>query len=112
VTDALAEPCVRAALARGVSRQRAIWYHASRLSLPPVLAVLGIIVGSVLSGSFVVEIVMAWPGIGDLMYQALLARDVFLAAGCAAAASLFLAIGVLLADLAQAAVDPRTREAA
>jgi peptide/nickel transport system permease protein len=111
VADALREPCIRAALARGVPRRRAIWNHALRLSLKPVLGVLGIIVGSVLSGSFVVEIVMSWPGIGDLMYQALLGRDVFLAAGCAAAASMFLAAGVMGADLALAVVDPRLREA-
>ena len=111
VADALSEPCVRAALARGVSRRRAVWNHALRLSLKPVLAVLGVVVGSILSGSFVVEIVMAWPGVGDLMYQALLARDVYLAAGCAAAASLALALGILLSDIALAAADPRIREA-
>jgi peptide/nickel transport system permease protein len=111
LADALREPCVRAALARGVTRRRAIWHHALRLSLKPVLAVLGVIVGSILSGSLVVEIVMSWPGVGDLMYQALLSRDVYLAAGCAAAASLSLALGVLLADVALAAADPRIREA-
>jgi peptide/nickel transport system permease protein len=112
MSDALREPCVRAALARGVSRRRAVWNHALRLSLTPVLAVLGIIVGSVLSGSFVVEIVMSWPGVGDLMYQALLSRDLYLAAGCAAAATVALASGVLLSDVALAAADPRIREAA
>lgn len=111
VTDALREPCIRAALARGIPRRRALWNHALRLSLKPVLAVLGIVVGSVLSGSLVVEIVMAWPGVGDLMYQALLGRDVFLAAGCAAAASVCLAAGVLATDLALASVDPTLREA-
>ena len=111
VADALQEPCVRAALARGVNRRRAIWNHALRLSLKPVLAVLGIIVGSVLSGSFVVEIVMSWPGVGDLMYQALRSRDLYLAAGCAAAGSVALAFGVLLSDVALAAADPRIREA-
>ena len=111
VADALKEPCVRAAFARGVTRRRAVWNHALRLSLKPVLAILGIIVGSILSGSFVVEIVMSWPGVGDLMYRALRSRDVYLAAGCAAAASLFLALGVLMADVALAMVDPRAREA-
>lgn len=111
VEDALREPCVRAALARGVTRRRAVWNHALRLSLKPVLAILAIVIGSILSGSFVVEIVMSWPGVGDLMYQALLSRDVYLAAGCAASASLFLALGVVMSDVALAAVDPRIREA-
>ena len=111
VGDALREPCLRAALARGVSRRRVIWSHALRLSLRPVLGVLGVLVGSVLSGSLVVEIVMSWPGVGQLMFQALVSRDIHLAAGCAAAASLALGAGVLLADVALAAVDPRIREA-
>lgn len=111
VADALREPCISAALARGVTRRRAVWNHALRLSLKPVLAILGIVVGSVLSGSFIVEIVMSWPGVGDLMYQALRSRDLYLAAGCAASASVFLAMGVLLSDVALAAIDPRSREA-
>ena len=107
--DAMREPCVRAALARGVPVTRTIWNHAFRLSLKPVLAVFGIIVGSVLSGSLIVEIVMTWPGVGDLMYEALKARDLYLAGGCAAAASVCLAFGVLLSDVGLAAVDPRLR---
>ena len=110
--DALAEPCVIAALARGVPRRRVIWRHALRLSLKPVLAIYGITIGSVLSGSFVVEIVMSWHGLGDLMYQALQARDLYLVAGCAAAGSCGLALGILLSDLALVAVDPRVEEPA
>ena len=109
IADALREPCVRAALARGVSPGRAIWNHAFRLSLKPVLAIFGLIVGTVLSGSLIVEIVMSWPGVGDLMYKALVSRDLHLAGGCAATASVFLAVGVLLSDVTLAAVDPRIR---
>ena len=110
--DALAEPCVMAAMARGVPRRRVIWRHALRLALKPVLAIYGITIGSVLSGSFVVEIVMSWHGLGDLMYQALQARDLYLVAGCAAAGSCGLALGILLSDLALVAVDPRVEEPA
>jgi peptide/nickel transport system permease protein len=112
LSEALAEPCVMAAIARGVPRQRVVWIHALRLSLKPVLAIYGITIGSVLSGSFVVEIVMSWQGLGDLMYQALQARDLYLVAGCAAAGSCGLALGILLSDLALAAVDPRVEEPA
>ena len=105
--EALAEPCIMAAMARGVPRRRVIWRHALRLALKPVLAIYGITIGSVLSGSFVVEIVMSWQGLGDLMYQALQSRDLYLVAGCAAAGSCGLALGILLSDLALAAVDPR-----
>ncbi len=110
--DALAEPSVRAALARGCSVRRVVWRHALRLSLRPVLAIYGVIVGSVLSGSFAVEIVTSWPGLGALMYEGLVARDLYLVAGCAAAGSMFLAIGILLSDVALALADPRVEELA
>jgi peptide/nickel transport system permease protein len=109
--DALGEPSVRAALARGCSIRRVVWRHALRLSLKPVLAIYGVIVGSVLSGSFAVEIVTSWPGLGALMYEGLVARDLYLVAGCAAAGSIFLALGILLSDVALALADPRVEAA-
>jgi peptide/nickel transport system permease protein len=112
MSEALREPSVTAARARGVSRRRSTWVHAFRLSLKPVVAVLGIVIGTVLSGSFIVEIVMSWPGLGDLMYEALIASDLYLAAGCAASGAVFLAAGLLAADIVQAIVDPRTMDAA
>lgn len=101
---------VVAAAARGVPRRRIIWRDALKASLTPVLSVYGIVIGTLLSGSFAVEVVSAWPGLGRLMLDALRMRDVYLVAGCAAAGSLFLAAGSLLSDLAMAAVDPRVRE--
>ena len=108
IAEALTEPCVRAAAARGVGPTRLIWRHAWKLSLKPVLAIYGIVVGALISGSFVVEYVMAWPGLGALMYDALVARDAYLVAGCAAAVSVALGAGILASDIALAAVDPRT----
>jgi ABC-type dipeptide/oligopeptide/nickel transport system permease component len=110
ITEAMQDPAITAARARGLSHARVTWVHAFRLSLTPVLGVLGIVIGTVFSGSFVVEIVMSWPGLGDLMHQALIGRDTFLAAGCAAAGAVFLALGLLIADVALAANDPRTGE--
>jgi peptide/nickel transport system permease protein len=110
--EALAEPSVLAARARGIPAGRLLWTHAWRLSLKPVLAIYGILVGSVLSGSFVVEIVTAWPGLGSLTYEALRARDLYLVAGCAATGAALLAAGILASDLALAAVDPRLEEPA
>ena len=66
-------------------------------------------VGSLFSGSFVVEVVTSWPGLGRLMFDALKARDLYLVAGCAAAGAVFLAAGTLLADIALAYADPRVR---
>lgn len=112
VAEALRDPCVVAAQARGLSASRVIWVHAWRLSLKPVLGVLGIVIGSVLSGSFVVEYVMSWPGLGNLMFEALTAQDLHLAAGCAAMGAALLSIGLLSTDIALASADPGTLESA
>lgn len=109
--DAMTEPSIEAARARGCSIARIVWRHALRLSLKPVVALYGIFIGSVLSGSFAVEIVMSWPGLGALTYEALVARDLYLVAGCAAAGAAFLAAGVLASDVALAMIDPRVTEA-
>jgi peptide/nickel transport system permease protein len=100
-------PYALAAVARGVPRGRLVWRDWWRPSIGPVAALYGFIVGSLLGGSFVVEVVTSWPGLGRLMYDALRARDLFLVAGCAAAGSVFLAVGSLLSDLVQAWADPR-----
>ena len=110
MSETLDEPFILAALARGISRRRVVWRHALRVAIRPVAGVYGIIVGSLLSGSFAVEIVTSWPGLGQLMYEALISRDVHLVAGCAAIGSLFLASGNLLSDVGLAAADPRLRD--
>jgi peptide/nickel transport system permease protein len=78
-------------------------------SLRSVAAVFGLVFGHLLSGSFVVEIVTSWPGLGRLMFDALRSRDMYLVAGCAAAGGVFLALGALASDAALLAVDPRLR---
>ena len=110
MSETVHEPFVRAALARGLSQQELVLRHAWRVSLRPVLAVYGIVIGALLSGSFVVEYVTSWPGLGRLMFEALRARDIYLVSGCAAAGALFLALGSLISDLLLAAADPRLRE--
>jgi peptide/nickel transport system permease protein len=108
--ETLDEPFILAALARGIPRRRVVWRHALRVAIRPVAGIYGVIVGSLLSGSFAVELVTAWPGLGGLMFNALMSRDVQLVAGCAVVGSLFLACGNLLSDLGLAAADPRLRE--
>jgi peptide/nickel transport system permease protein len=110
IGEVIHAPFVLATLARGVPRSRVVWHSALKPALRPVAAVYGLIVGSLLSGSFVVEVITAWPGLGSLMLDALRARDVFLVAGCAGTGALFLACGTLLSDLALGVVDPRASE--
>jgi len=112
MTETIHQPFVTAALARGVTWRQLLIDHAWRPSLRSMCAIYGLAIGALLSGSFVVEYVTAWPGLGRLMYEALRARDVYLVAGCAAMGAVFLAFGSVVADLLLFAADPRVREAA
>jgi len=106
---AVREPFVAASRARGVGPVLAIVRHAWPVSLRSVLGLYGVMIGSLFSGSFVVEVVTAWPGLGRLMYDALKARDLYLVAGCAASGAFFLAAGGWIADALLAIADPRVR---
>jgi len=107
VAEAADRDFVRAAQARGLSADRAALNHAWRGSLSAWLGLYGVLIGTLFSGSFIVESMTAWPGLGRLMYDALGARDLYLVAGAAAAGAVFLATGTLLSDLMLAAADPR-----
>lgn len=109
--EALARPFVTASLARGLDADAAARVHAWPVSLAPVLGAYGVLVGSLFSGSFVVELVTGWPGLGLLLFDALNARDVWLVAGCGAAGAVSLAVGITIADVVHAAIDPRVLEA-
>jgi peptide/nickel transport system permease protein len=109
-SEVVTQPFVLATFARGVPRSRVIWRDALKVALKPVASIYGLVVGTLLSGSFAVEVITTWPGLGSLMLNALRARDVYLVAGCAAAGSIFLAAGTLASDVALAYVDPRARE--
>jgi peptide/nickel transport system permease protein len=104
---ALGEPSVQAARIRGIPESIVLRRHAWRMALKPVAAVAGLAFGALLSGSFVVELVTAWPGLGRLTYDALMHRDLQLVAGCAAAGTLLLAVGLFAADALIAWSDPR-----
>lgn len=107
--EAFAAPGIAAAAARGVPSYRLAWVHAGKQALRPVLGVSGIVVATLFSGSIAVETITAWPGLGRLMLDALLSRDLYLVAGCALAGSVLVALGNLVADLLRAAADPRVR---
>jgi peptide/nickel transport system permease protein len=110
VAEAMHQPFVDAARARGASSHDLVWRHAWRVARRPICGVYGLAVGALLSGSFAVEYVTAWPGLGRLMYLALRARDIYLVAGCAAMGALLLGIGTLAGDVLLALADPRVRE--
>lgn len=106
---ALAEDYVRTATALGVSRRRIVWRHALPGALPPVVTVLGMQVGQLLSGAVLVEAVFAWPGLGMLAEQGVIRRDYpVVQALLLLLVAVFVAVQ-LLTDLVYAWLDPRIR---
>jgi peptide/nickel transport system permease protein len=110
--EVLPDTALRAARARGVPRLVVTWRHAWPLSLPAVLGLASIIGSQLLSGALAIELVTARTGLGLLTYEALLARDPDLAAGCAAAAALLVGLVTLTSDALHLWLDPRARDAA
>ena len=109
VIDELRELYVMAARARGVSRMRAVLKHAFRNSLIPIVTVLGLQLGAVLTGAVITETIFAWPGVGRLLIQSISFRDYPLVQGCILLIALTYVSMNLLTDLAYGLLDPRIR---
>jgi peptide/nickel transport system permease protein len=109
VIEELRELYVLAARARGVSRVGAIVRHAFRNSLIPIVTVLGLQFGAVLTGAVITETIFAWPGVGRLLIQSISFRDYPLVEGCILLIAVTYVGMNLLTDLAYGLLDPRIR---
>jgi peptide/nickel transport system permease protein len=107
--EVLRQDFIRTARAKGVDERRVIMGHALRAAMVSIIPVLGIQAGFVLSGSVYIEIVFQWPGVGRMLVDAILKRDLLLVQGgvvFVAAAYVFFNIVV---DVAQSLLDPRIK---
>lgn len=100
---------MRTAISKGVPYWRAVWRHAFRNALNPLITLFGFAFSDLLSGAVLVENVFAWPGLGRATIEALLQKDMFVVAAAVMMATVMLIIGNLLADILLAANDPRIR---
>lgn len=107
--EELRELYVTAARARGLSTARVVLMHALPNSLIPIVTVLGLQVGSVLTGAVITETIFAWPGVGRLLIQSIGFRDYPLVQGCILLIAVTYVSVNLLTDLAYAYLDPRIR---
>ncbi|MGE5147949.1 MAG: ABC transporter permease, partial [Candidatus Eiseniibacteriota bacterium] len=103
----LRQDYVRTARAKGVPEGSVVWRHALRNALIPVVTVLALDFGALFSGALITETVFAYPGMGKLIYDAILGNDFNLALVGLLFATLLTLVGNLLADLAYAKLDPR-----
>ena len=107
--DELRELYVRAARARGVSRAAAITGHALRNSLIPLLTIVALQFGAVLTGAVITETIFAWPGIGRLLIQSIGFRDYPMVQGCILLIAVTYVTVNLITDLMYGVLDPRIR---
>jgi peptide/nickel transport system permease protein len=102
---------VTVARAKGLSEGEVVRRHALRNALNPMITLFGYTLGSLVSGSFVAEVVFAWPGLGRVTMEALMAQDPYLVMGAVMLASTVLIAGNLVADVLLALADPRVAHA-
>jgi peptide/nickel transport system permease protein len=108
--EVLDAPYLLAARGYGVPRRRLLWRHALRAAANPLISLFGFSLGALVSGSLIVEVVMSWPGLGPLMLESILARDLYVVIGGVLLSTLFLVAGNLIADLLLYWADPRIRK--
>lgn len=112
VAEALEAPYLRAAVAHGIHRRTLLYRYALRAAANPLISLFGFSVGTLLSGSLLVEVIMSWPGLGPLLLEAILARDLYVVIGGVLLSMVFLVGGNLFADVLLYWADPRIRKAA
>jgi peptide/nickel transport system permease protein len=105
--ETMTDEYVRAARAKGLSERAVIGRHALRNALNPMIALVGGSIGNLLSGSALVETVMAWPGMGRMTVEAVFARDIYVVMAAVMIAAVLLMIGNLVADVLLGVNDPR-----
>jgi len=107
--EVMRQDYIRTARAKGLTEQIVIYKHALRNALMPVITILGLSLPGIIGGSVIMETVFGIPGMGQLMYQAVLSRDYNLVMGILVPGAFLTMIGNFLADVAYAFTDPRVR---
>lgn len=107
--DVLEEDYITTAKAKGMAYKRVILKHALKNALMPVMTILGLQIGALLTGSIITEMIFAWPGLGRLTIQAIYTRDYPLVQGCILVVAISYVLVNLLTDLTYTLIDPRIR---
>jgi len=107
--EVLQAPFMLAARAHGIKGPRLLFCYALPAAANPLSSLLGLSIGGLLSGSLLVEVITGWPGIGPLLLESAMARDIYVVVGAVMASTLFMILGSIFADLLLVVVDPRVR---
>jgi peptide/nickel transport system permease protein len=112
INEVMESSYMRAAEGHGLPRFKLLFGHALPAAANPLISLFGLSVAMLLSVSLLIEVVMSWPGIGPLLLEAILARDLFVVIGAVMLSTVFLIAGNLLGDVLLYAFDPRIRREA
>jgi peptide/nickel transport system permease protein len=109
MAEAIDSPFALSARAQGIPRRRLLFRHLLPAAANPLISLFGFSLGTLLSASLLVEVVMGWPGLGPLFLEAIMARDFALVLAVVMLSASFLVAGNLLADILLYRMDPRIR---
>jgi peptide/nickel transport system permease protein len=107
--EALQQPFIYTAYAKGLSQAQVVYKHALRNAILPIVTMIGLSIPGLLGGSIIFESLFALPGIGRLFYEAAMMRDINLIMAEVVLAAILTMMGNLIADIGYALVDPRIR---
>jgi len=109
VAEVLDSTYMRAAEGHGLPRMKLLFRYALPAAANPLISLFGLSIALLLSGSLLIEVVMSWPGMGPLLLESILSRDLFVVIGAVLLSAVFLILGNLLGDILLYAFDPRIR---
>jgi peptide/nickel transport system permease protein len=107
--EVIRQDYVRTAKAKGLSEETVYYKHALRNALLPIITLFGFLIPGLIGGSIIMETVFAWPGIGRLAYQAVLARDYPVVMTINTITAILVLVGNFIADILYGIADPRIR---
>ena len=107
--EALSQDYVRTARAKGLPNRKVYYIHALRNAVLPVVTIVGLQVGSIIAGAFIVETIFLWPGVGQLAVNSILSKDYPVVQGVVLMAALSYMTANLLVDVSYVFLDPRIR---
>jgi peptide/nickel transport system permease protein len=105
----LKAPFIQAARGHGIGRLTLLFRFALPAAANPLISLFGLSIAGLLSGSLLVEVIMGWPGLGPLLLEASVSRDIYVVVGAVMASALFMLMGSFLADVMLVLLDPRVR---
>jgi peptide/nickel transport system permease protein len=107
--DVLKQDYIKTAYAKGLSKKQVIFGHALKNALLPLITIIGLSIPGLIGGSFIIETVFSYPGMGRLGFEAIMARDYPVIMGIGIISAFLTLLGNIIADIMYSAADPRIR---